>query len=218
MTDFIAARQTMVESQVRANRVVDDRLINAMRAIPREAFLPASLRGIAYVDEDLPLGAQRYAIEPMVLARLIQGLELGAGDRLLVVGSNGGYGTAVAARLADSVVALESDAALQAIARDAWKAAGTTNVTAVSGALSGGHAAGGPYDAILIEGAVEDVPAALIAQLANGGRLATMFRGTDGVSRALLLTERDGAVGRRILFDAGTPLLPGFARPHAFAL
>lgn len=214
--DFTAARQNMVEGQVRTNKVIDEDLIAAMRAVPREQFLPASLRGIAYVDEDLPLGKQRYAVEPMVLARLLQSLELDRDAKLLVIGTNGGYSAAVAARLVDSVIAVESDEALMAIARDGWRATGATNVTGVVGPLDAGYAAGAPYDAILIEGGVEHVPASLTAQLAEGGMLACMFRGTDGISRALLMTERDGAIGRRILFDAGTPTLPGFERPPAF--
>ena len=218
MTDFTTARLSMVESQVRANRVIDDRIIAAMRTLPREVFLPAALHGIAYVDEDLPLGGGRFAVEPMVLSRLLQALELTENDRVLVVGANGGYSAAIAAQIARSVVALESEERLAALCAEAAGRMKIANLVPVRGPLAEGHQAGAPYDAILIEGAVEELPPALLGQLADGGRLACMFRGTDGIARALLVTERDGVFGRRVLFDAGTPLLPGFARPRAFAL
>jgi protein-L-isoaspartate(D-aspartate) O-methyltransferase len=218
MTDFALARRNMVDGQLRPNRVNDAGLLAALGELPRERFLPEGLRSVAYADDDVPLGNGRFMMEPMVLARLAQALHVQPGQRVLVVGANTGYGAALLARLGAGVTALESDAALAELARKALAASGAA-VNVVTGTLQDGHVAGGPYDAILIEGAVEEISARLIDQLKLNGRLATVQREGDGsVGRAVLLTRADkAAAGTRVLFDANTPLLPGFARARSFA-
>jgi len=209
------ARRNMVESQIRPNKVTDLRVIEAFEAVPRERFVPARLAGVAYIDDDLEIARGRYLIEPMVLARLLQALDLQPEDKVLNVAAGCGYAAAVMARLGGTVTAVESDAELCAAARRALTEVGAANVSLVQGDLSAGHAAGAPYDAILIEGGVEHVPAELTAQLAEGGRLGTVLI-ENGVGHAALYVKAGGVVSHRQLFEAGTPRLPGFATPRRF--
>jgi protein-L-isoaspartate(D-aspartate) O-methyltransferase len=213
MFDFSQARQNMIEGQLRPNRVTDPALLAAIADLPREHFLPAPLKHIAYVDDDIPLGNGRFLIEPMVLCRMLQYSALGPLDRVLDVGCTTGYSTALMARLAHQVTGLESDAGLAKHAAE--NLAGVANAKVVTGPLELGWAADGPYNVILIGGAVQEIPAALQAQLAEGGRLLTVVNGASG-GTARLMQNVGGAVSSRPLFDAGTPLLPGFARRPAF--
>ncbi len=181
MTDFAAARYFMVEGQIRPNKVTDHRLVDVLSETPRELFVPDSARGVAYVDDDLPLGNGRYLLEPMVFARMLQFVSVQDTDRVLDVGSAGGYSTAVLARLAASVVGLDSDAGLTAGAAAALAAQGVANATVVTGPLAEGYAQNAPYDVIVIEGTIPEVPAALINQLAEDGRLVAILRDERGV-------------------------------------
>jgi protein-L-isoaspartate(D-aspartate) O-methyltransferase len=215
--DFAAARRFMVDGQIRTNKVTDEALLAALADLPRERFAPAAQRARAYVDDDLPLGNGRFMMEPMVLARLIQVLQPLAGERVLVVGANTGYGAAVLARLGAQVVALESEGSLLEIARTALSGLELPgSVEFVSGSLVAGHAQRSPYRAILVEGAVETVPDELAGQLAEQGRLATVAI-EGGVGRAVLMTRTGDSVARRVLFDANVHLLPGFSLPRGFA-
>jgi protein-L-isoaspartate(D-aspartate) O-methyltransferase len=217
MTDFALARRNMVEGQLRPNRVTNSQLLAAVGALPREKFLPDSLRSIAYSDEDVPLGKGRYLMEPMVLARLIQTLQPGPEDRALVVGSGCGYGAALLARLVKSVVAVESDVALASAAQQTAKELSLTGIEQSVGHLEAGAATSGPYDVILIEGAVQQVPPAILDQLVDGGRLVTIVAGAPGaLGTAQLFVRQGGVASGRTLFDAGTPSLPGFAPPARF--
>ncbi|WP_421998794.1 protein-L-isoaspartate O-methyltransferase family protein [Reyranella sp.] len=217
MTDFALARRNMIDGQLRPNRVTNATLLAAVADLPRERFLPDGLRSVAYADDDVPLGNGRVLMEPMVLARLIQSLQPGPEDRALVVASGTGYGAAVLARLVKSVVAVESDATLAATAERLARELGTAGIAQVSGPPEQGAPASGPYDIILIEGAVRQVPQAIEDQLAEGGRLATVVAGAPGaLGTAQLFMKENGAVSGRPMFDAGTPLLPGFAPPQRF--
>lgn len=217
MTDFALARRNMVEGQLRPNKVTNVDLLAAVGELPRERFLPEALRSVAYADDDVPLGNGRYLMEPMVLARLIQALQPRAEDRAMVVASGRGYGAALLARLVKSVVAVESDPVLASAADQTVKALGLGNVTHHVGKCEDGSAAAGPYDIILIEGAVRQIPQALIDQIAEGGRLATVVCGTgDVLGSAQLMVKESGVASGRPLFDAGTPPLPGFAPPPKF--
>ncbi len=214
MADSALQRKNMVESQIRPSDITDRRITLAMSDIAREPFLPQGLdQTLAYMDGAIALGTGRAMLPPRTLARLLQRAAIGAGDKMLIVGAASGYSAAIAARMAKSVTALESDAALYAIATSTLAGAG--NVAAVTGDLTAGHAAGAPYDVILIDGAVEDVPEALIGQLGQGGRLVTIEAGA-GIGRAIVLTKSAAAVSKRIAFDAAGPVLPGFARAKGF--
>ncbi|HEX9449379.1 MAG TPA: protein-L-isoaspartate O-methyltransferase [Dongiaceae bacterium] len=213
---FAIARQHMIESQIRTNKVLDERLIEAMRDLPREAFVPEPLRARAYIDEDLPVGHGRYLTEPMVLARLLQALDVRATDNVLVAAAGTGYAVALLARLASSVIAVESDAALgdQGIATLAHLQ--IANVVWQTGNPTEGAVKQAPYDVILIDGGVEIVPQTLLDQLAEGGRLATVLRDTRP-GHAVLLHKERGTVSTRVLFDANVPLLTPFAKPQTFS-
>lgn len=217
MTDFALARRNMVEGQLRPNRVNDAGLLAAVGELPRERFLPDGLRSVAYADDDVPLGNGRFMMEPMVLARLIQVLQPQAADKAMVLAAGRGYGAAILARLVQSVVAVEPDAGLAEGARQVLRDLGVTGVQQVVGEAEQGAAASGPYDIILIEGAVHEVPKAIADQLAEGGRLATVVADPSGaLGVAHLFVKQGGVVSGRPLFDAGTPPLPGFARPAQF--
>ena len=215
--DYAAARRFMVDGQIRTNKVTDERLIEALADLPRERFVAAGLRARAYIDDDLPLGNGRHMMEPMVLARLIQILQVQVGDCVLVVGAAGGYSAALLARLGARVIALESDESLVALARTALAAEGT-DATVVTGALTKGHVEGGPYSAILVEGAITEVPACLLEQLKQQGKLATvLYDKKVMIGHAVLVTrEESGNASTRVLFDANTPLLPDFRPAPAF--
>lgn len=221
MTDFVKMRRMMVDGQVRPSDITDPRLIDAMLDIPREAFLPASKAALAYLDQDLPIGgpgeggAVRAMLKPMVLAKLIQALDLQDGDRVLDVGCLTGYSSAILGRLAMSVVALEEDTALVGEARTALAKAGAPDIRVVSGPLTDGYPADSPYDAILVNGAVETRPEGLFRQLRDGGRLVCI-QGGGPASKAMLYRLDFGDVGGRTIFDATAPVLPGFAARPAF--
>lgn len=217
MTDFALARRNMVDGQLRPNRVNDAGLLAALSELPRERFLPEALRSVAYADDDVPLGNGRFMMEPMVLARLIQILQPRPEDKALVAAAGLGYGAAILGRLTKSVVAVEADAGLAAAARKTLRELGVTGVEQVAGPSEQGAAASAPYDIVLIEGAVPEVPGAIADQLAEGGRLATVIVDPSGaLGVAHLFVKQGGVVSGRPLFDAGTPLLPGFARPARF--
>jgi protein-L-isoaspartate(D-aspartate) O-methyltransferase len=217
MTDFAVARRNMIDGQLRPNRVTNDRLLVAIGDLPRERFLPEAMRAVAYSDDDVPLGNGRYLMEPMVLARLIQALQPGPQDRALVVGSGRGYGAALMSRLVRSVVAVESDAMLASAAEQAAKELGLDRIRHVVGPMEAGAASFGPYDVILIEGAVGFVPDVILDQLAEGGRLATVLVAPSGsLGVAQLILKEGGVTSGRALFEGGGPLLPGFAPPPRF--
>lgn len=210
--NFEAMRMAMVSNQLRTTAVNDPRVIAALRAVPREAFVPAERKAIAYVDTLVPLGNGRSMNTPMATGRLLTEAEPVPGDRALVVGAATGYSAALLARLVGHVVALEEDAALLAQARQAGLAA---NVEIVEGPLATGWPAGAPYDLILVDGAIETVPQALIDQLAEGGRLAAAVI-ERGVSRLTVGRKAGGAYGAVAFADAEACSLPGFAKPAVF--
>lgn len=216
MTDFAAARYFMVEGQIRPNKVTDHRLVDVLSETPREDYVPDSARGVAYVDDDLPLGNGRYLLEPMVFARMLQFVSVQETDRVLDVGCAGGYSTAVLARLAASVVGVDSDAGLTARATAALAAKGIANATIVTGPMTEGYALSAPYDVIVIEGTVPEIPAALASQLAEDGRLVAIVRDERGVGEVRLFQRAGGVLSSRILFEAQPHALPGFEKKAAF--
>jgi protein-L-isoaspartate(D-aspartate) O-methyltransferase len=215
MADFATLRRMMVDGQIRTADVTDRHLIQAMLDVPRERFVPAAQSGLAYLDLDLPAGdGARRLLKPMVLAKMLQALELSADQRVLDVGCATGYAAAVLARLCASVVALEELPGLAAQARA--NLAGAGGVEVVEGRLADGCAARAPYDAILVEGAVELDPDRLCRQLADGGRLICI-RGAGPATKVTLYRRDADDITPRTIFDAAGPSLPGFAKPAAFA-
>ncbi|MDP9196868.1 MAG: protein-L-isoaspartate O-methyltransferase [Pseudomonadota bacterium] len=216
MSAAAIARQNMVENQLRPNRVQDAALVRAMEQIPREMFVPAALKGLAYMDDDLPLGSDRWLMEPMVLARMIEAAGITPACRVLDVGGATGYSTAILSRLARHVTLLEADAALARQAETALKQLSCPNTAVMQGDMTQGSPDGAPYDVILVNGAVEQVPQALSVQLADGGRLVTVVLSGGQTGRACLFRRTGTTISDIVLFDAGTPLLPGFEKPAEF--
>lgn len=216
MTDLTAARMNMVASQVRANDVTDPRIQEAMSVLPRELFVPRAVRALAYASESVPLGNGRGLMEPRSLAKLAHAARIAPGEVVLVVGAGTGYGTAVIAKLAETVVAVEEDEDLRREADALLSRLGIDNAVVVDGLLTDGYSDQAPYDVIFIDGAVGYVPEALFAQLKDRGRLAVIE--IDGpVGRAKIYTRSGTAVSGRTVFDGAAPPLPGFVRAKEFS-
>jgi protein-L-isoaspartate(D-aspartate) O-methyltransferase len=213
---YEAARGNMIESQLRPNKVTDERVIEALRRIRRELFVPEKLRGVAYVDADLPLGGGRFMMQPMVAARLVQAVMVEPKDTALVVGAGVGYEAAVLAQLARSVVALEERSDLARIGRSALVDHRIASVSYVEAPLLSGHRQRLLYDVILFGGAVTEIPEEIDGQLAEGGRMAVVLRQHQCVGRATLITRTGAARAPRVIFDAATPLLPDLIAKPAF--
>jgi len=219
MSGFSTARQKMVDGQVRPSDVTDIRILDAMLAVPREAFVPPKQRALAYLDLDLDVGeggpAKGFLIKPVVTAKMLQAAEIKETDNVLMVGCATGYAAAIVARLAGQVTATEGDPALAARAKDAIAGLGLANVTVRAAAAADGDPASAPYDVILLNGATEVVPERLYHQLREGGRLVGVFAMTQP-QRATIVTRSHGDFGSRALFDAAVPVLPGLERLPAF--
>ncbi|WP_454628576.1 protein-L-isoaspartate O-methyltransferase family protein [Bradyrhizobium cenepequi] len=218
MSGFSTARQKMVDCQVRPSDVTDARILDAMLAVPREAFVPDSKRALAYLDLDLDVsdgGAKRCLIKPAVMAKMLQAAEIASTDRVLVVGCATGYAAAVVARFAGEVFATESEPALADRAKATLAGLGAANVMVRAAPAAKGDAADGPFDVIVLNGATEIVPQELCEQLREGGRLVGVFA-LSQPQRAAIVTRAHGDFGHRPLFDAVAPVLPGLERLPAF--
>jgi protein-L-isoaspartate(D-aspartate) O-methyltransferase len=216
MNDFLTQRRAMVDSQVRPSDITDRRIPRAMLAVERERFVPAHRRAVAYMDGHIRLSdadGGRFLLAPRLLAKLLQSLDLSDDAVVLDIGCGSGYSTAVIARIASRVVALESD---EQLAREARALLGAlAGVKVATGPLVDGVADEGPYDGILVNGAVEVMPPALLDQLKDGGRLVAVQR--VGIVGAATLWQRSGThFDARTLFEAEAPLLPGFQRKPEF--
>jgi len=218
--DFTLARHNMVEGQIRTNKVIDTLVVEALEDLPREAFVPDSLKNRAYLDEDLTVGSGRILMEPMVAARLMQAASIEETDLALVIAAATGYEATAISKIASAVVAIESDADLHRAAVDHIAGQGADTVTMLKGDLAKGHPGQGPYDVIFINGAAAELPASLIDQLANGGRLVYVKPGSrdvPGTGKAMLINKTDGVVSEIELFDANVPALPEFAATPQFS-
>ena len=206
-----AARAAMVASQLRTSGVNDARVVAAMAQVERERFLPESQRALAYRDRALPLGGGRMQSPPLATGLLLTEAGIRADDKVLIVGVAGGYTAAVAAKLAAKVVAVEADPALAAAAR----AALGSEVELVEGPLAEGHAAGAPYDVLVIDGAVEEVPAALVGQVRPGGWIVAGLA-DRGVTRLAAGVRSENGFGLKAFADVECAVLPGFEKPRGF--
>jgi len=218
MTDYAQARTRMVDNQLRTNDVTDLRILDAMETVPREKFVPASKRAVAYIDEDLPVGASssgRYMLKPHVFGKLLQLARVDSQDIVLVVGAGTGYSAAVLGKLATSVVAVEEDEDLAQSATAVLLDLGIENSVIVEGPLTAGYAAEGPYDVIVVNGAVDILPEAILKQLKDDGRLVVV-EGQGGAGAAQLYQNSNGKVSARFGFNASAPMLPGFEKKEQF--
>lgn len=217
MTDYKNRRTMMVDTQVRPSDVTKFPIINAMLRVPREEFVPDGMKEAAYVGENLGIGGARVLLEPRTLAKMLDAINLQNSDLVLDLGCGYGYSSAVIAEIAEAVVAVEEDAAMAAEAQTRLSEQGFDNVAVIAGPLAQGTAKHGPYDAIIVEGAVEVVGETLLSQLKEGGRIIAVFaEGALGVVR--IGFKINGNVSWRFAFNASAPVLPGFERPVEFAL
>jgi len=214
--DFAAARLHMVDSQIRPNKVTDERVVDALATVPREAFVSEDKQGVAYIDDAIAIEGGRYVMAPMVLARLMQALDLRSGDVALSIGLGTGYAAAVLARLVSTVVAVESDKGLAQNATRVLTDLAIDNVAVVDGPLADGYPKQAPYDAIFFNGAVDDIPDAVAGQLTEGGRLVAVVLSSGGIGRAVMVTRYGDTLSRREVFDCNTPRLPEFESDPAF--
>lgn len=220
MLDFASARYNMIESQIRPNDVTDKAVLEAIGSTARERFVPAAKRSVAYLDEDLPIytsdaGIVRHVMEPRVFARLLQLADIEAGDLVLYVGAGLGYGPAVVSKLAETVVALESEPALAAAAGQNLSEAGADNVAIIEGPLKDGCPDQAPFDAIIIEGALPEAPDALCAQLKDGGKLVCVI-GAGLAGKAHVFERSGDTASSRAEFSAAVAPMPGFEKPQGF--
>lgn len=218
--NFEAARIKMVDNQIRTTDVTSHAVLAAFLAVPREDFVPATKKPLAYIDTDLELTGEgvaekRYLMEPSPLAKLLQLAVISKQDTVLEVGCGTGYASAILSMLAAKVVALESEPALADEASATLGRLGYSNVSAVTGELEKGYASAAPYNVIFIHGAVETVPETLLAQLSEGGRLVAVV-GFGNASRARLFINDNGKISERPAFNTAVKPLPGFRVARAF--
>ena len=217
MTDFADLRTTMVDTQVRPSDVTKFPIIEAMLSVPREEFVPDDKRDAAYVSENVDLGAGRVVLEPRTFAKMLDALDVRGEELVLDIGAGLGYSSAVIARMAEAVIALEEDEAHLQEAQAILSRQGADNVIVQAGSLAAGAPEHGPYDVIVLEGAVEHLPAEIEAQLKEGGRIACLFA-EQGMGAVKIGYKIDGVISWRFAFNAGAPVLPGFERHQAFTL
>lgn len=215
MPDYARQRQIMVASQLLASGATDERLLEVMGAVPRERFIPAGKREIAYADAPLELVSRRWLLSPGTFARLVQLARIEPGDRVLDVGCATGYSTAVLAQLAARLTGLEEDADLVRIASETLRGMDVGQVDIVQGRLAEGHRARAPYDAIVVEGGMQQEPDKLLAQLADGGRLVGILQ-HEAQGHAMVYLNEGGTIGRRMAFDASAHVLAAFREPAGF--
>ena len=217
MADYARRRTTMVDTQVRPSDVTKFPIIEAMLRVPRELFVPNDKRDAAYVGEHINLGGTRVVLDPRTLGKMFEAVDIQPDEMVLDIGAGYGYSSAVAAHLAEAVIALEEDPALVKEAERALAEAGADNTAVIEGTLAEGAAKHGPYDVILIQGAVQHMPEGITEQLKDGGRIVAIFQeGALGVVRVGY--RIDGQMTWRFAFNAGAPVLPGFEANRAFVL
>ena len=217
MSDFATRRTMMVDTQVRPSDVTKYPIIDAMLSVPRENFVPTGLREAAYMGENIDLDGGRVVLEPRTLAKMLDALDIGPDELVLDVACGYGYSSAVIARMAQAVVALEEDESMVGEAQEALMDAGADNVVVHEGRLTEGAQEHGPYDVLVVQGAVAQLPDALISQLKDGGRAAALFM--DGaLGEVRVGYKMDGRMTWRAAFNAGAPVLPGFEKHHKFEL
>lgn len=215
VSETAAALSHMIDCQLRPNEVNDERIIDAISAVPREFFVPKAKRAVAYVDEDIEVGEGRFLLEPRVFGRMLAAADVQSSDVVLDIGCATGYSSAVLSHLSDAVVAVEEDEKLAALAEKKLAEQDIMNVAVVTCTMCDGVAKQGPYDVIFIEGAVAEVPGALVKQLRIGGRLVCV-KLEGGVGRAHIIKKSADGIVAQNLFDANVATLPGFDKKQAF--
>lgn len=218
MTDFAMRRTMMVDTQIRPSDVTKYPIIEALLSVPREMFVPTDKREVAYMGEHIDLGGNRVILDARTLAKMLDALDIQNDELVLDIGVGLGYSAAVIARMAEAVVAVEEEESLAETGQTNLVEAGADNVVMHVGPLTEGAAQHGPYDVIILEGAVAHLPEALTDQLKDGGRMAVLFGGESEQGQVRIGYKIDGRMNWRFSFDAGAPVLPGFEKHSAFVL
>lgn len=216
LPDFRKMRSTMIDSQLRPSGINDPYLIAALKYVPREMYVPAEIAALAYRDEDIEVVPGRYLMEPLTGCRLMAALDPQPADRILIVGGTTGYSASILARLAAHITLVEDDPTLVRRAGSAISKTGVSNVEVVEGPLAEGYQAGAPFDALLIDGAVDHVPDDLVRQIRDGGRIAAVIAEPGSAPHVSIGYVSGGHVSWSALTEADVPGLPGFARPRVF--
>lgn len=217
MSDFAARRTMMVDTQVRPSDVTKFPIIEAMLTVPRELFVPTEQIEAAYVSDNIEIAENRVILEPRTFAKLLDALNIEGDELVLDIGAGYGYSSAVVARMAEAVIAVEEDAALAAEAQTILMEQNADNVVVHAGPLTEGAPDHGPYDVILVQGGVAEVPENILAQLKEGGRIGCVFM-EDALGVVRIGYKIDGDISWRYAFNASAPVVPGFAKQAAFAL
>ncbi|SCA54911.1 Protein-L-isoaspartate(D-aspartate) O-methyltransferase [Candidatus Terasakiella magnetica] len=215
--DYALSRFNMIEGQIKTNRVTDPLVLDAMGEIPREAFVPNTKKGVAYIDDAVEVAKGRFLLEPMVMGRMLEAAELGEDDIVLDIGCNSGYSTAVLAKIVSTVVALECDEELAKTATETLNEQGIDNAVVVTGNLKDGVAKQAPYNVILFNGSIEELPDSIKNQLADGGRLVVVTSGKATMSTISVYTRNDEIFSKRDVMEAGVAPLPGFGVEKGFS-
>lgn len=217
MSDFDKAREQMVDCQIRPADVTDRRILGAFQTVPRHAFTPRPKLAAAYADSEVATGDKRSMMRPRDLAKLIQAADIQPDELVLTIAGGRGYSSALLAKLAETVVALEDDADSIKRATELLTDVGANNAVVIEGDLKAGVPDQGPFDVIFVDGSVEEVPSAWLDQLADNGRLVVVLR-RGPVGKATVFTKSGAGIGERCVFDAQVSPLPGFQRARAFSL
>ena len=215
---FLTARKNMINSQLLPNKVTDSRVLDAFEKVPRENFVPKSLKAVAYIDEDLLIGKKQYLREPVILSRLIQAAEVKEDDIVLDIGCGTGYSCAIFSHLVATVIGIEEDATIAKYAEDILKKMNLCNIAVINGNIRDGYKEQAPFDVIFINGAVPHIPSHITDQLAEGGRLITVISDNKNSNNgtAILLKKHKSNIETTNLFDAATPILHGFEEKEVF--
>ena len=217
MIDFAKRREVMVDTQIRPSDVTKFPVLKAMMDVPREMFVPRDKRDIAYIGESVALGNGRVVLDPRILAKLLDALDLSKDELVLDIGAGLGYSSALMAQLSEAVVAVEEDDGLIQEAEEALREINVDNVCVEQATLAAGAPEHGPYDVIVMQGAVETIPERVLSQLKEGGRIGCIIV-EQGVGKAQIGYKRNGKISWRFAFNAGAPVLSGYERERAFAL
>ena len=217
MTDYKTRRKIMVDTQIRPSDVTKFPIIDAFLFVPREKFVPDGKREAAYIGENFQIGQSRVILEPRTLAKLLDALDVNNDELVLDIGTGLGYSSAVISLVAEFVIAVEDDSSLASEAEEILSEIGADNVVVEVNKLEEGAPEHGPYDVIIIQGGVEEIPGSILKQLKNGGRVGAIFI-EKGLGTAKIGFKLNDKINWRYSFNAAAPVLPGFFKQKDFAL
>ena len=216
--NFALARRNMVDCQMLPNKITDTRIIDIMGMLPREDFLPEGKKNFGYADKAISIGADRFILEPLVTARMLQSLKLRSSDVALSIGCGAGYAVAVLAKMVNTVVALEINQNFIKESVKNFLNNDIDNIIVVEGELREGYSKQAPYDVIFFDGGVSEIPVNIKSQLAEEGRAIAVVVQNHNIGTLSLFKKFHGTVSKIDLQEITVPLLPGFGAATKFCL